>query len=81
MIVLIVLIIFAWIVCAVITAGVLMHIDPEEWGRDLQVNMLFCIAAWPMLVVAGIGYVLLTKLSKLSMVVYGFLDYIRKGDE
>lgn len=77
----IVLIIFAWIVCAVITEGVLMHIDPEEWEDDLQANMLFCIAMWPMLVIAGIGYVLLTQLSKLSMVVYGFLDYIRKGDE
>ena len=79
----IVLGIIAWVLCAAITYGVLMHVDPDEMEDEPLLGMFLCVLIWPLFVLIGIGIVILSRLSKIGMFFAGFLDKAleRKEDE
>ena len=82
----IVLFIIAWILCAEITCGVMMHVDPDEWAYDPILCMLICIIGWWLIAIFGIGslviYLVMKQLSKIGLFVAGFLDkLIEKKEE
>ena len=80
------LFIIAWVLCAVITCGVMMHVDPDEWADDPTLCMTICIVGWWFFAVWGIGslviYSVMKQLSKIGLFVAGFLDKLMdKKDE
>lgn len=77
------LFIIAWVICAVITCGGMMHVYPDEWGDDPVFCMGICLGLWPVFALIGIGYIVLKRLSKIGMFFAGFLDKAleRKEDE
>lgn len=77
----IVLGIIAWVLCAAITYGVLMHVDPDEMEDDPLLGMFMCVLIWPLFVLIGIGIVILSRLSKIGIFVAGFLDKLFEEKE
>ena len=77
------LIIVAWILCAGITCGVMMHVQPDEWGDAPVLCMGLCLVGWFLFALMGIGYIVLKQLSKVGLFFAGFLDkeFERKEDE
>lgn len=76
------LIIVAWILCAGITCGVMMHVQPDEWGDAPILCMFMCIIGWWLFAIFGIGYLVMKQLSKIGLFVAGFLDNLfGEGDE
>lgn len=69
----IVLIITAWILCAIITCGVMMHVQPDEWLDSQVLCMVVCLVCWWLFAAMGIGYLIIKQLSKLGLFVAGFL--------
>ena len=70
--------IIVWILCAVITYGVMKYKDDtNEMEGDEVLWMGVCIATWPIFLIMGIGSLigsfLLKKLSNLGEFVGGFL--------
>lgn len=81
----IVLFIIAWILCAGITCGVMMHVQPDEWADDPTLCMSICIVGWWLFAIFGIGcfviYLVMKQLSKIGLFVAGFLDKLMgEGD-
>ena len=70
----IVLGIIAWILCAGITCGVMMHVLPDEWADTPILCMTMCILGWWLFAIWGIGYFVMKQLSKIGLFVAGFLD-------
>lgn len=78
----IVLFIIAWILCAGITCGAVMHVQPDEWADEPTLCMFICIACWWLFAICGIGYLVVRQLSKIGLFVAGFLDKLMgEGDE
>lgn len=79
----IVLGIIAWVLCAGITCGVMMHIYPNEWGDTPVFCMGVCLMGWYIFALMGLGYIVLKRLSKIGMFFAGFLDkaFERKEEE
>lgn len=66
-------VIIAWIMCAIVTYGIIEFMDYIDEIEDEALFMLGCIICWPLLIVITIGYFLLKKLSNLREFVGGFL--------
>ena len=66
--------VIAWVICAGITCGCMMHFIPDEWGDTPVFCMWMCLMVWPMLLLMGIGYIVLKQLSKVGSFFAGFLD-------
>lgn len=71
-------VIIAWIICAIVTYGVMKYKDDtNEMEGDETLWMGVCIATWPIFLIMGIGSLigsfLLKKLSNLGEFVGGFL--------
>lgn len=77
----IVLGIIAWVLCAAITYGVLMHVDPDEMEDDPLLGMFMCVLIWPLFVLIGIGIVILSRLSKIGMFFAGLIDKLFEEKE
>lgn len=79
----IVLGIIAWVLCAAITYGVLMHVDPDEMEDEPLLGMFICVLIWPYFFLIGIGIVILSRLSKIGMFFAGLIDKLfeKKEDE
>lgn len=76
------LIIIAWVLCAGITCGVMMHVDPDEWSDGYEVLCMFtCLLGWPLLAVIGLVYLVMKKLSNIGIFVAGFLDKLSEKKE
>ncbi len=76
--------IIAWVICAGITCGCMMHVYPDEWGDDPVFSMGMCLMGWPILALIGIIILSLKKLSKIGVFFAGFLDEVfekEKEDE
>lgn len=74
-------VIIAWIMCAIVTYGIIEFTDYIDEIVDEALFMLGCIICWPLLIVIIIGYFLLKKLSNLGEFVGGFLHGVfgKKG--
>lgn len=70
----IVLFIIAWILCAGITCGAMMHVWGDEWADTPTLCMFMCIIGWWLFAIFGIGYWVMKQLSKIGLFVAGFLD-------
>lgn len=69
------LFIFLWMIAAVITCGILISINPDEWDvKDAWIGMLVCTLSWPLMAIFGLVYLIFTKFGKLAIAVAGFLD-------
>ena len=77
----IVLGIIAWVLCAAITYGVLMHVDPDEMEDDPLLGMFICVLIWPLFILIGIGIVILSRLSKIGMFFAGLIDKLFEKKE
>ena len=79
----IVLGIIAWVFCATITYGALMHVNPDEIEDEPLLGMFMCVLIWPLFILIGIGIVILSRLSKIGMFCAGFIDKLfeEKEDE
>lgn len=76
------LFIFLWMIAAVITCGIFISMDPDEWGGEFAwIAMIVCSASWPLLAIFGLAYLTFTKIGKLATAVAGFLDSFRKEEE
>lgn len=73
--------IIAWVLCAGITCGGMMHNYPDEWGDAPVSCMGICLMGWPVFMFIGIGYIVLKRLSKIGMFVAGFLDKAFEKEE
>lgn len=73
--------IIAWVICAGITCGGMMHVYPDEWGDDPVFCMGMCLGIWPVFALMGIGYLILKRMSKIGMFVAGFLDKVLEWKE
>ena len=65
--------IIGWIMCAIVTYGIVEFVDYIDEIDDEALFMFACIICWPLLIVIIIGYFLLKKLSYLGEFVGGFL--------
>lgn len=74
-------VIIAWIICAIVTYGIIEFLDYIDEIGDEALFMFGCIICWPLLIVITIGYFLLKKLSNLGEFVGGFLHGVfgKKG--
>jgi len=74
----IVLFIIAWILCAGITCGAMMHVWADEWADDPILCMFICILCWWFVAIFGIGsfiiYLVMKQLSKIGMFFAGLID-------
>ena len=78
----IVLGIIAWILCAGITCGAMIHAQPDEWADDPILCMTICIVGWWFFAILDIGYLVMKQLSKIVLIVAGFLDKLMgEGDK
>ena len=78
----IILVIVAWIACAVITAGCIIFFDEAiEDEEDLLILVGLSLVMWPIFLLMGAGKLILKELSKLSLFVAGFINSMRGGDE
>lgn len=76
------LFIFLWMIAAVITCGIFIHMDPDEWGGESAwIWMLVCTLSWPLMAIFGLIYLIFTKIGKLATAVAGFLDSFKKEEE
>lgn len=76
------LFIFLWMIAAVITCGIVISIDPDEWGEEFAwIAMIVCTASWPLLAIFGLAYLIFTKIGKLATAVAGFIDSFRREIE
>lgn len=76
------LFIFLWMAAAIITCGILIHMDPDEWGEEFAwMAMIICTCSWPLLAIFGLIYLIFTKIGKLATAVAGFLDSFKKEEE
>ena len=75
------LFIFLWMVASVITCGIMISLDPDEWGGEWTwLAMLLCIVSWPLAAVFGLAYFIFSKIGKLATFVAGFLDSFHKEE-
>ena len=77
----IVLGIIAWILCAGITCGAMMHVWADEWADDPTLCMFICFVGWWSFAILGIGYLIVKQLSKIGLFVAGFLDKLFEKKE
>lgn len=71
--------IIVWLICSIVTSGMVLHIFPEEWGEDnAWAALLVCIMSWPLLALFVIAHYILMKISLLAVFVKGFLDAMSK---
>lgn len=69
------LFIFLWMAAAIITCGIMVHMEPDEWGGEFTwLAMLVCTPSWPLFAIFGLVYLIFTKIGKLATAVAGFLD-------
>lgn len=69
------LFIFLWMIAAIITCGIFIHMDPDEWGGEFAwLWMLVCTASWPLMAICGLVYLIFVEIGKLATAVAGFLD-------
>lgn len=77
------ILILIWIICSIITYGVLRYVLPNEVVGDELVIMLSCLAIWPVLILMLIsvkaGRFALDKMSDVGELVAGFIGSIFKG--
>lgn len=66
--------VIAWVICAGITCGCMMHFIPDEWGDAPVLCMGLCLMGWLLFALMGIGYIVLKQLSKVGSFFAGFLD-------
>lgn len=65
--------IIVWLICSIVTSGMVMHIFPEDWYID---------DAWAaLLVLFVIVHYILMKVSLLAIFVKGFLDAMSKKEQ
>lgn len=77
-----VLFIFLWMAVAIITCGILIHMDPDECGEEFAwMAMVICTCGWPLFAIFGLIYLIFTEIGKLATAVAGFLDFFRKEEE
>ena len=76
------LFIFLWMVAAIFTCGILIHINPDECGEeDAWMAMVICTCGWPLIAIYGLIYLIFSKFGKLATAVAGFLDSFKKDEE
>ena len=77
-----VLFILVWVLCAVITYGVIMHMQPDEWTDDIELYMFICLIGWWLFAILWISCLILRQLCKIALFFAGFLDKLMdKRDE
>lgn len=78
----IILFIVLWMVAAIFTCGILIHINPYECGGEFAwMAMVICTCGWPLFAIFGLVYLIFTKIGKLATAVAGFLDSFEKDEE
>lgn len=79
----IVLGIIAWVLCAEITCGVMIHDQPDEWNDGLEWVMLVCLLGWPILAFISLIYLVMKQLSMIGMFFAGLINKLfeEKEDE
>lgn len=77
----IIVVFLVWLMCAVIAYGIIKVIDPDEIEGEEAFSMFMCVMVWPFLLIVGIGYLLLSKLSKLGEFAAGFITSLSSGDK
>lgn len=81
MIMKIILYVILWFLAATICAGIIIHLDPDEWGKDFTIlTFLLSLTGWWLFLIILFGYGILKCLSKPSLFVAGFLDAFFKKD-
>lgn len=69
--------VIAWLICAIITAGFVMHVC--EWDNDeAWYALLMSIIAWPLYAVFAIARYILMRIGLLAICIKGFLDEMSK---
>ena len=82
MIVIIILCVTCWIACALITAGVMIHFEPDGWEDFEGLLVFMCLISWWLCVLFMCGSLILKQLAKVPLFIAGFLDAVtRKDDE
>ena len=66
-----------WIMAAVITAGIMMHID-NDFADDPMASIWLCLVGWWIFFFCGIGIIIGKILSMPAFAIMSFLDHIRK---
>lgn len=78
----IVLGIIAWVLCAGIASGVMIHVNPDEWSDGFEGLCMFtCLIGWPILAVIGLMYLVMKKLSNVGIFFAGFIDKLFEKKE
>lgn len=76
------LFIVLWMVAAIFTCGILIHINSDECGEESAwMTMVICTCGWPLIAIFGLFYLIFSKTGKLAMAVAGFLDSFKKEEE
>lgn len=73
--------IIAWVLCAGITCGAMMHVWADEWADSPILCMAVCIVSWWLFAILGIGYLVVKQLSKIGMFFAGLIDKVFEKKE
>lgn len=74
--------IIVWLICSIVTSGMVMHIFPEDWYvDDAWAALLVCIMSWPLLALFVIAHYILMKISLSAIFAKGFLDAMSKKEQ
>ena len=79
----IVIYIALWLIISIISAGIMIYDDPEEWGGDdaCLAVLLNVIGCWVIFLVLGIVVFVFRHLGNLAMWVAGFITGVTKSEE
>lgn len=73
------LLIVGWIICSIITAGIVIYIDHDDGCvEDAWVYVFVCFTCWPFLIAMSLLIFVMNKLAALPIFVAGFIAGIRK---
>ena len=68
------LFLIAWVICAIITCGAMIHVQQNEWNGAEGLCMFACFFGWPILALIGVVFFTMKELSKLGVFFAGFFD-------
>lgn len=78
----IILCVTCWIACSFITAGAILHFEPDDWENSKEELVSMCLVGWWLCVLFICGSLILKQLAKVPLFIAGFLDAVtRKDDE
>ena len=85
---LICLAITCWIACALITAGVTLHFEPDLWEGSEELLVFIFLIGWWLFALINCGALILKLLAKIlkqlvkvMLFIVGFLDAVTRKDD